>query len=130
MKIFCKDIINRIDSGFSSIYKPFAHFPHSGDVWNECINAVSDEKLMNNIVFCNDILALPPVKVFLAANKTLNRDLSDYEKKAIGAFWGFVFKFILGYKYQKSISVRVNTVKSATYFLDCPQPIEVVRSDD
>ena len=129
MRVFCEDIINRIDSGFSSVYKPFANFPQSGDVWNECVSAIKDEKLMNNIIFCNDILALPPVKVFLAANKNLNRDLSDYEKKAIGAFWGFIFKFIFGYKYQKSISVRVNTVKSATYFLECPQPIEVVRSD-
>ena len=54
--------------------------------------------------------------------------LTDEEKKSIGAFWGFVFKFVFGYKNQKSVSVRVadNNLKSATYFFDCPQEIEVV----
>ena len=125
MKISTLNIINRIDYEFTNVYKPFSNFPHSGKVWNECIATVRDSKLMNNIIFSNDVLLAPPVKVFLMANGKLDDELSDYEKKAIGAFWGFIFKFVFGYRNQRSISIRVNDVKSATYFFDNPQPIEI-----
>ncbi len=125
MEIRSENIIKKINSDFSSVYKPFSNFPNSGFLWNECINAVHSAKLMNNIIFCNDVLQIPPVKVFLMANASISNVLSDEEKKSIGAFWGFVFKFVFGYKNQKSISVRVNNVKSATYFFDAPQPVEV-----
>ena len=119
------DIINKINSDFSNTYKPFSNFPNSGLLWNECINTILNPKLMINIIFCNDILQIPPVKVFLMANKNISDNLSDDDKKAIGAFWGFIFKFVFGYRNQKSISVRVRNVKSATYFFDCPQDVDV-----
>ena len=80
------DIINKINSDFSNTYKPFSNFPNSGLLWNECINTILNPKLMNNIIFCNDILQIPPVKVFLMANKNISDNLSDDDKKAIGAF--------------------------------------------
>ena len=122
------EITKRIEAEFTQKYKAFSNFPQSGKVWDECLAAVQDAKLMNNLVFCNDVLQIPPVKVFLLANATIGGQLTDEEKKSIGAFWGFVFKFVFGYKNQKSVSVRVvdNNLKSATYFFDCPQEIEVV----
>ena len=122
------EITQRIEEGFTQKYKAFSNFPQSGKVWDECLAAVQDAKLMNNLVFCNDVLQIPPVKVFLLANTNLGGQFTDDEKKSIGAFWGFVFKFVFGYKNQKSVSVRVadNNLKSATYFFDCPQEIEVV----
>ena len=122
------EITQRIEAEFTQKYKAFSNFPQSGKVWDECLAAVQDAKLMNNLVFCNDVLQIPPVKVFLLANATIGGQLADEEKKSIGAFWGFVFKFVFGYKNQKSVSVRVadNNLKSATYFFDCPQEIEVV----
>ena len=122
------EITKRIEAEFTQKYKAFSNFPQSGKVWDECLAAVQDAKLMNNLVFCNDVLQIPPVKVFLLANTTIGGQLTDEEKKSIGAFWGFVFKFVFGYKNQKSVSVRVadNNLKSATYFFDCPQEIEVV----
>ena len=122
------EITKRIEAEFTQKYKAFSNFPQSGKVWDECLAAVQDAKLMNNLVFCNDVLQIPPVKVFLLANATIGGQLADEEKKSIGAFWGFVFKFVFGYKNQKSVSVRVvdNNLKSATYFFDCPQEIEVV----
>ena len=122
------EITQRIEAGFAQKYKAFSNFPQSGKVWDECLAAAQDAKLMNNLVFCNDVLQIPPVKVFLLANATIGGQLADEEKKSIGAFWGFVFKFVFGYKNQKSVSVRVadNNLKSATYFFDCPQEIEVV----
>ena len=122
------EITKRIEAEFTQKYKAFSNFPQSGKVWDECLAAVQDAKLMNNLIFCNDVLQIPPVKVFLLANATIGGQLTDEEKKSIGAFWGFVFKFVFGYKNQKSVSVRVadNNLKSATYFFDCPQEIEVV----
>ena len=121
------EIAQRIAAEFIQKYKAFSNFPQSGKVWDECLAAVQDAKLMNNLIFCNDVLQIPPVKVFLLANATIGGQLTDEEKKSIGAFWGFVFKFVFRYKNQKSVSVRVanNNLKSATYFFDCPQEIEV-----
>ena len=122
------EIAQRIAAEFIQKYKAFSNFPQSGKVWDECLAAVQNAKLMNHLIFCNDVLQIPPVKVFLLANTTIGGQLTDEEKKSIGAFWGFVFKFVFGYKNQKSVSVRVadNNLKSATYFFDCPQEIEVV----
>lgn len=129
MKVTSSEIINKINSDFSSVYKPFSNFPNSGVLWNECINTVKDAKLLNNIIFCNDVLQIPPVKVFLAA-KNISTVLTDDNKKSIGAFWGFVFKFVFGYRNQKSVSIRINSVKSATYFFDVPQDIEVIYEQE
>ena len=129
MTVTSSEIINKINSDFSSVYKPFSNFPNSGVLWNECINTVKDAKLLNNIIFCNDVLQIPPVKVFLAA-KNISTVLTDDNKKSIGAFWGFVFKFVFGYRNQKSVSIRINSVKSATYFFDVPQDIEVIYEQE
>lgn len=129
MEVTSSEIINKINSDFSSVYKPFSNFPNSGVLWNECINTVKDAKLLNNIIFCNDVLQIPPVKVFLAA-KNISTILTDDNKKSIGAFWGFVFKFVFGYRNQKSVSIRINSVKSATYFFDVPQDIEVIYEQE
>ncbi len=125
MKLSPTYTINKVNAEFSSVYKPFSNFLNSGIIWNECIKTIKDVKLMNNIIFCNDVLQIPPVKVFLMANKSLNVEFTDNDKKAIGAFWGFIFKFVFGYKNQKSISVRVNNIKSATYFFDSPDNVEI-----
>ena len=129
MKVTSSEIINKINCDFSSVYKPFSNFPNSGVLWNECINTIKDAKLLNNIIFCNDVLQIPPVKVFLAA-KNISTVLTDDNKKSIGAFWGFVFKFVFGYRNQKSVSIRINSVKSATYFFDVPQDIEVIYEQE
>ena len=128
MIISTSSIIARIDSDFASVYKPFSKFSDSALIWTECLNTVNDVKLMNNIIFCNDVLQIPPVKVFLAANHNLNQQFTDLEKKSMGAFWGFVFKFVFEYRLQKD-SVPINTkgVKKATYFYDAPQPVEVIN---
>jgi hypothetical protein len=71
-------------------------------------------------------LQIPPVKVFIAA-KNITMVLADVDKQAIGAFWGFVFKFVFEYKNQKSLAIRINNVKNATYFFDGPNNTEVIK---
>lgn len=126
MKISSSSIISKINSDFTSAYKPQSNFPGSGALWDECINTIKDAKLMNHIIFCNDVMKIPPVKTFLMANNSAIPPFSNEEKKAIGAFWGFVFKFAFGYTQQKN-DVPINTkgVKKAAYFYDIVQSIEV-----
>lgn len=127
MKITTTAILSKINNDFTSTYKPQSKFKNSGVLWDECINAVQDVRLMNNIIFSNDIMKIPPVKTFLMANNIITGPLTDEEKKAIGAFWGFVFKFVFGYSSQKENNpVNVKTVKSATYFYDVEDIVEVI----
>lgn len=120
-------IVNKINEGFEQHYKPFSTFKNSGEIWDECINTVNNPELMNHIIFCNDVLGIPPVKTFLAANTTLTGSFSDIEKKSIGAFWGFVFKFVFNYKSQKDgVPVNIKSVKTATYYYDIDQPTKVI----
>ena len=56
MKISSTSIISKISSDFTSVYRPQSNFPGSGVLWNECINAIQDAKLMNHIIFCNDVM--------------------------------------------------------------------------
>lgn len=87
-----------------------------------------DSELLSHIIFCNDVFNIPPVKTFLTYYKDdfvqLTGDekavLNVYVKKSIGAFWGMVFKYVLGYQGQKSVSVSMYdffNVKTATYFM-------------
>lgn len=125
MKTFTGNQIEKeIVAGFGKTYKAFGGFADSGELWDACIAAVHDAELMNNIIFCNDVHQIPPVHTFL---KVLNRqcDLTEFEKRSVGAFWGFVFKFVFRYRNQQSVTARVNTVRTATYFFDSSERISV-----
>jgi len=111
---------------FPNIYKAFGDFIDSGELWNACLAAIRDSVLLGHIIFCNDIHQIPPVHTFLRANQSIRRNLTELEKRSIGAFWGFVFKFVFGYRNQKSVTARANTVKTASYFFDAPENIEIV----
>ena len=128
MLVTTSEIEAELKSNFHKVYKAFGDFVDSGEIWDLCIGAVHDISLMNHIVFCNDIHQIPPTCTFLKARKANEmRDLTELEKRSIGAFWGFVFKYVFGYRNQKSIAARVNTVKTSSYFFDLAQPIEVVQ---
>ena len=120
-----------IEKNFSAVYTHFKEFQENEEYapyWNKCIETICDEQLLSHIVFCNDVFCIPPVKTFLTYYKDdfivltgkSDAELPVYVKKSIGAFWGMVFKFALGYRGQKSVSVSMNKyfkVKTATYFL-------------
>lgn len=130
MKISSSSIISKINSDFTSVYRPQSNFPSSGALWNECINTINDVRLMNNIIFCNDVMKIPPVKTFLMANKAVISPFSNEEKKAMGAFWGFVFKFVFGYTQQKdNVPINTKDVKKAAYFYDVADSIQVIEDN-
>ena len=124
------DIVQKITDRFADTYPHFKEFQQSPEYrayWDKCIESVANRDLLNNIIFCNDIFSIPPVKTFLTYYRddfillTGNKQarLDTYVKRAIGAFWGMVFKFVLDYKEQKSVSVSMNEyffVKTASVY--------------
>lgn len=128
-----KNIAAEVEANFPSTYVHFKDFQQNESYrkyWNKCMDAVRDKELLSHIVFCNDVFSIPPVKTFLtyyredfiAMTGSENAQLDLFVKKSIGAFWGMVFKFVLGYQNQKSVSVSMHDyfmVKTATYFMKC-----------
>lgn len=131
MLISSSAIMKKIEEEFGTVYKPFSGFPDSGSLWNECIKTVKDDTLMNHIIFNNDVMQIPPVKTFLKANKTLTGGFTNYQKKALGAFWGFVFKSVFLYDGQKdNVPVGVKDIKKAARFTDPKSEVVVGELDD
>jgi hypothetical protein len=100
------EIAVQVESDFGNTYSHFKEFQQGEEYrkyWNKCMEALSDRDLLVNIIFCNDVFEMPPVKTFL----TYYRDsfilltgnekavLDIFVKRGIGAFWGMVFKFVL-----------------------------------
>lgn len=125
-----QDIANKVENNFSKVYTHFQEFQRNINYrkyWDKCIEAVMDRELLSHIVFCNDLFSIPPVKTFLMYYRDdfilitgkSNAELDVFVKKSIGAFWGMVFKFALGYQDQKSVSVSMYdyfVVKTASCF--------------
>lgn len=140
MKISKGYIIQKIEEDFSVTYYPFKDFQYNIEnekYWNKCMEAVTDMTLLSHIMFCNDLFNIPPVKTFLLyfqedfikITGNENALLSPQIKKSIGAFWGMVFKYILGYQEQKNVSVSMNQyflVKTATFFSNPREKIEFI----
>lgn len=128
MQITTEEIVEKIYEGFSSKYKAFGKFIDSGEYWDMCLDAVRDRELMGHIIFCNDVLNIPPTHTFLRFNeeKLKDKQLNEFEKRSVGAFWGYVFKFVFGYQFQKSVTAKVNSVRTASYFFAPKTKIEII----
>jgi hypothetical protein len=128
VQVSTHEIKERLYSDFPNIYRAFGGFVGSGKLWDLCLQAIEDEVLLSHIIFCNDIHQIPPVQTFLKVMEAeISWELTEMEKRSLGAFWGFVFKFVFMYGRQKSVTARVNTVQTATYFFGPPGPIEVIK---
>ncbi|MDR1629136.1 MAG: hypothetical protein LBS36_02845 [Oscillospiraceae bacterium] len=133
------EIAAAIEQNFSKVYIPFQEFQQNAEYekyWSKCMEAVNDRELLSHIIFCNDLFAIPPVKTFLMYYKedfvslTGRHDaaLDVFVKKSIGAFWGMVFKYALGYEGQKSVSVSMNDffmLRTATCFYHPAAKIQI-----
>jgi len=124
------DVRKKVSEEFSEIYTHFKEFQYNLEYsayWNKCMESISDRDLLTCIIFCNDTFGIPPVKTFLThylsdfikITENEKAILETYIKRSIGAFWGMVFKFVLGYTEQKSVSVSMNEhfmVKTASVY--------------
>lgn len=136
MQFTAKQIEGKLYKEFSSRYKAFGGFIDS-EYWKQCLSAVQDETLLGHMIFCNDVLNLPPAHVFLRA-KQIPKKLTETEKRSIGAFWGFVFRFVFGYQHQQSVTIILSkqerdalegiaAVRTATYFFGVKEPVEIAK---
>ena len=119
-------------------YKQFREFQYGErykPYWDLCMKALLDQELLGHIIFCNDLHHIPPVKTFLLYYRKELREITGREnaaldvfvKKAIGAFWGMVFKFGLGYQAQESVSISLNRefmVRTASCFMGAGEKLE------
>jgi len=133
------EIVRQVTDGFTEIYSHFKEFQQSLEYqayWDKCVACIADRDLLNNIIFCNDVFAIPPVKTFLTYYRddfillTGNKQaqLDTFVKRSIGAFWGMVFKFVFGYTEQKSVSVSMNEyfmVKTASVYSGAKAPRDI-----
>ena len=121
---------------FDDQYAPHRSFPvNYPELWDLCCSAATTPYILTGIKFANDWLNVPPVKSFLACSRSALEKmydgkevvLDDSVKRAIGAFWGTVFKGILGYTEYKSSSVNLPFVNfgKAAVFRGVVSPSEV-----
>ena len=124
------DIVHQVTTDFADTYTHFKEFQQSPEYqayWDKCVESITDRDFLICVKFCNDVFAIPPVKTFLTYYRDdfilLTGDkqarLDIFLKRAIGAFWGMVFKFVLNYTEQKSVSVSMNEyffVKTASVY--------------
>ncbi len=131
MDINKEEIIEKIYTDFPSTYKPFAKFVNSGELWDLCVQTASDAELLNHMIFCNDIMEIPPVKVFLQANTNIVKIEKGFDKKAIGAFWAFIFKETLNYQLQQeNMPIKYKGIKKATRYYNEARGTKVVDNTE
>ena len=81
------------------------------------------------MILCNDLNGIPPVKSFLLYHKdhvahlTFNKNciLDVYTRRSIGAFFGMLFQYVIGYNQNKTKSIKVTmrdyNLSTASIFL-------------
>lgn len=120
-----------MDKEFLDYYKNFKNFKE-GEYklfWDLCFDSLSNRDFVTYMVLCNDLNGIPPVKSFLLyhdfeiselAGKNDSK-LDHYTRRSIGAFFGMLFQYILGYNEVKTKSVRVTmkdyNLSTASVFL-------------
>ena len=119
-----------VNDNFLNLYIQYRGFKEKVEYkkyWDLCIKAINDEKFLEGVIFCNDVLNIPPVKVFLKHYKkeligiTRNTHalLPLYINRGFGAFWATIFRFALGYQHQEAIRINESlyfNVRTASYY--------------
>ncbi len=116
---------------FPQVYRRFSSYVGT-ELWDILSHVVATKDLISPVVFCNDVLEIPPALVFINLSEKgyLSNglgELQDFDKRFIGAFWGFVFKELLGYNGQKQVRTGHKVIRNATYFFDCDDQIIIKR---
>ena len=125
-----RHIHSYVMDNFATVYPHFKDFQQNEKYrayWDICINTLRDKELVVCIKFCNDLFAIPPVKTFLTYYRedfikimgSEKAALDNFIKRSIGAFWGMIFKYVLEYRIQKSVSVSMKDcfmIKSASVY--------------
>ena len=125
------EIENFVTENFLSMCMPYRAFMEKNeykDYWNLCIKAINDVNFLSGVVFCNNVLSIPPVKVFLTFYKQeliqITRNsravLPLFVNRSFGIFWAMIFKGALGYTNQEILKINTSfyfNVKTASYYI-------------
>ena len=108
----------QMDKEFLNYYKNFKKFKEGSykTYWELCFNALSNRDFVSYMVLCNDLNGIPPVKSFLLYHQKQIKELTgnntctldSFLRKAIGAFFGMLFQYVLGYDQNQTKTVRVS----------------------
>lgn len=129
---------DQIKDAFEKKYHSFKYFFNDEYTFLRtlCFNAAQDDELLSHIIFCNDVFHIPPVRTFLVCFKAeikdelgtinLNTKKDGKQKRALGAFWGTIFKGLLGYSKSLSITVPLSDfeISTASYFFEKSVSVE------
>ena len=119
-----EEIIEDLETNFPFISKPFARYCNeTSPLWTRCLEIIRDVEMMNHIVFCNDYLQIPPAHV--VGEILADVELSAYDKKFIGAFWGHIFSSF-GYRETVKLGAKKRRIKTALYYMDNEDKVVVV----
>jgi hypothetical protein len=107
----------KMEKDFLVHYKNFKNFKEGEykAYWDLCFMSLENRDFITYAILCNDLNGIPPVKSFLLYRKeeikqlSSNNDcrLDSYTRKSIGAFFGMLFQYILGYDKDKTKTIRV-----------------------
>lgn len=107
---------------FNSKYKGTRKFTEESEYYRLFLDSLKDKTLYEHMRFCNDVLQIPPIYVFVKyyANH-FKREMSVNEKRGLGACFGFLFQYTeaFGYTQAKHVWVgdTVTGIKNASYFV-------------
>lgn len=105
---------------FLKKYKGKRTFVNESKYYSLFLESLENKDLYDKIVFCNDVLQLPPIYVFVKYYKdTFTEKMTDNEKRGLGACFGYYFQTMRGYRDAKSVWVGEMTtgIKNASYFI-------------
>lgn len=126
------ELISMLEEGFAEIYRPFANYQRQQHpLWQKCIETISQHSILDKIIFCNDVVHLPPVKLFICLHPEVAGDkkLCACDKKFVGCFWSYLFTTIFCYRFKKQVGIKNPCIKTALYFFDRPDNIIIVPDE-
>jgi len=104
---------------FNQIYKGTASFCET-KYFQKFMEMLSDERLLENIKFANDVLGVPPVESMIKYYRTFFNELMlPSEKQGLGACFGYLYRFIYQNYQAEQVWVgdtKITGIKTASFF--------------
>lgn len=107
---------------FAMIYK--TKVDEKDPIYLKFLEFIEDEKNIELMCFLNDEYNIPPVDLFTRLNKELFDPIKENfmtnkgEKQKLGAYFGYLFQFMLSDKYSKGKKIQVRYNEKTMYVLN------------
>ncbi len=114
----------RITAGLHYKFLQKVFVTNEGRYYKAFLELLQDEKLLNKIKFCNDVLSVPPIKTFIFYKREylcegiFTEKMSSVAKRGLDACFGYLYKVIYGnYESEQSwFNDEITGIKTASYF--------------